>query len=59
MWKQLFANVLQNRCCYKFADIHKKIPVLQSLFNEVTDLQLYWKRDPNTGWCLPVNITKI
>ena len=25
MQKQPFANVLQNRCSYKFPDIHKKI----------------------------------
>ena len=35
MQKQPFANVLQNRCSYKFPDIHKKISVLESLFNKV------------------------
>ena len=35
---QLFANVLQNRCSDKFPDIHKKMSVLESLFNKVTDL---------------------
>ena len=35
---QPFANVLQNKCSNKFFDIHKKIPVLQSLFNKVTGL---------------------
>ena len=33
-----FANVLQNRCYHKFPDIHKKISVLESLFNKVTGL---------------------
>ena len=27
MQKQPFANVLQNRCSYKFSDIHKKLCV--------------------------------
>ena len=35
---QPFANVLQNRSSYKFLDIHKKISVLESLFNKVTGL---------------------
>ena len=30
--KQLFANVLQNRCSYKFHNIHMKTPVLEFLF---------------------------
>ena len=37
---QLFANVLQNRCFYKFPDIHKKIYVLEALFNKVTTLMV-------------------
>ena len=44
---QPFANILQNRCYYKFSDIHKKISVLESLFNKVTGLM-----------CFAVNITK-
>ena len=39
MQKQPFANVLQNRCSYKFPSIHKKICVLKSLFNTVKDLK--------------------
>ena len=35
---QSFLNVFQNRCYYKFPDIHKKISVLGSLFNKVTGL---------------------
>ena len=38
MQKQPFANVLQNRCSYKFPNIHKKISVLKSLFNTVRGL---------------------
>ena len=37
MQKQSFANVLQNRCSYKFRD--KKIFVLEPLFNKVTGLK--------------------
>ena len=33
-------NVLQNRYYYKFSDIHKKISVLESLFNKVTGLMV-------------------
>ena len=35
---QLSANTLQNRCHYKFLNIHKKRSVLESLFNKVTGL---------------------
>ena len=28
--KQLFAGVLENRCCQKFRKIHRKTPVLES-----------------------------
>ena len=31
--------VLQNRCSYKFPDIHQKISLLKSLFNIVRDLK--------------------
>ena len=33
------ANVLQNRCSYKFSKFHKKAPVLKSLLNKVAWLQ--------------------
>ena len=33
---QPLANVLQIRCSYKFPNVHKKISVLESLFNKVT-----------------------
>ena len=36
-----FPNVLQNRCSYKFPNIHKKIYVLKSLFNTVRGLKAY------------------
>ena len=35
---QPFANVLQNRCSYKFLDILKKICLLEPLFNKVAGL---------------------
>ena len=37
--KQLFVDVLQNRCFYKFCNIHRKTPVLDSLFHKVLSLQ--------------------
>ena len=42
--KQLFANVLQNRCSCKFHNIHMKTPVLEFLFLiklQALGLQLY------------------
>ena len=42
--KHLFANVLQNRCSYKFHNIHMKTPVLEFLFLiklQALGLQLY------------------
>ena len=38
--KQTLADVLQNRCSQKFANIQRKTPVLKSLFNKCVDLQL-------------------
>ena len=35
---QPFTNVLQNRCSYKFPDIHKKMAVLESNFTKDTGL---------------------
>ena len=46
MQKQSFTNVLKNRCSLKFRKIHRKTPVLESLFNKVTTLL---KRDSSTG----------
>ena len=37
--KQPFADVLQNRCFQRFSKIHRKILVLESLFNKVADLK--------------------
>ena len=56
---QQFANVLQNRSSYKFPDIHKKISVLESLFNKVTCLwpATLLKNRP-LHRCFSVNITK-
>ena len=36
--KQMFADVLQNRCSLKFLKFHRKTPVLESLFNKVAGL---------------------
>ena len=36
--KQPFADVLQNKCFSKFCKIHRKTPVLESLFNKAADL---------------------
>ena len=38
---QLFANFFQNRCSYKFPEIHKKKSVLESLFNKATGLMAF------------------
>ena len=40
--KQSFAYVLQNRCSRKFWNIHRKKPVLESLFNKVAGLKFRW-----------------
>ena len=33
--KQSFENVQQNRCSLEFCNIHRKTPVLESVFNKV------------------------
>ena len=38
--KQPFGDVLWNRCSLKFRAIHKKTPVLESLFNEFVGLHV-------------------
>ena len=38
--KQSFADSLQIRCSEKFRNIHRKTPVLESLFNKITDLKV-------------------
>ena len=38
---QPFANVLQNRCFYKFLEIYNKISVLESLCNKATGLMAF------------------
>ena len=43
--KQLFANVLQNRCSWKFLNIYRERPALESVFNKV----YFIKRHSNTG----------
>ena len=49
--KQPFANVLKNRYSEKFHNIHKKAPVLDSLFNKAAVLKAYnfIKKRPNAG----------
>ena len=39
--KQLYTDVLQNRCYGKFCNIHRKTSVLESLFNKASGRQLY------------------
>ena len=36
--KQLYANLLQIGCSWKFSNIHRKTPVLESLINNVADI---------------------
>ena len=40
--KQSFADVLQNRCSKKFRKFHRKIPVLEYLFNKVAGLMVFF-----------------
>ena len=56
--KQLYADVLQNNCCLKCCDIHRKTSVLESLFNKTAGLTAWWpatlfqthpKKDFNTS----------
>ena len=37
--KKSFADVLQNRCSWKFRNVHRKAPVLESLFNKHAGLK--------------------
>ena len=39
--KQPFADVLQNRCSYKFCNVYRKTLVLESLYNKNAGLQAY------------------
>ena len=41
MQKQLFTNVLQNRCFYKSPNVHRKISVLKSLCNTGRGLKVH------------------
>ena len=57
--KQPFADVLQNKCSWKFRKFHRKTPVLKSLFNKVAALKacnFIKKRLQHK--CFPVNIAK-
>ena len=47
--KQTFNCLLLKSCSQKFSKIHSKTSVLESLFNNVADLQLQ---------CFPENFTK-
>ena len=46
--KQSYADVLQNRCSYKFRKFHRKALVFESLFNKVAGLKA----------CFPVKFAK-
>ena len=48
--KQPFPNVLHNWCPSNFLEIHRKAPLLDSLFNKITGLQLLLKRDSSTSF---------
>ena len=39
--EQPFADILQNRCCEKFDNVHRKAPVLESLFNKVAGFKAW------------------
>ena len=36
---QPFAGILQNKCSQKLRNFHRKVPVLESLFNKVAGLK--------------------
>ena len=69
--KQLFANVLQNRCSQKCRSIHRKIPVVGSLFKSYqlsrllrgrlrifdADPHSSAVRDLEASWCCLQNVT--
>ena len=38
--KQLFTDVLQNKCSQNLVKFHRKTPVLETLFNKVPGLRL-------------------
>ena len=42
------ADFLQNKCSYKFGNVHKKVPVLQFHFSKVAGF-IFIKKDSNTG----------
>ena len=53
--KQLFTDVLQNKCSQNLVKFHRKTPVLETLFNKVPGLRLvtlFKKRLQHR--CLPV-----
>ena len=60
LWKvEPFGDVFQNSCSQKFCSIHRKTPVLESLFNDVAELQAssfikMWLQHK----CFPVEIAK-
>ena len=49
-------SVLQNRCSWKFRNMHRKTPVLEYLFNNVVDLNAWTllKTDSNTSVILQI-----
>ena len=55
---QPFANVLQNRCYYKFPNTHKKISVPESLFKVTGLMACNLIKNETQHGCFPVNITK-
>ena len=53
------ADVLQKRCSYKFRNIHRKRPVLVSLFDKVAGLKVCnFIKTRIQHRCFPVNIAK-
>ena len=58
--KQPFADDLQNRCSKRFCNIHRKTPVLESLFNNVPGLKVcnFIRKRLHHRCFLVVNIAK-
>ena len=56
---QPFAEVLQNRCSWKFRNILRKTAVLESIFNKVVGLRpVTFLKKRLQHRCFPVNIAK-
>ena len=54
--KELFADVLQNCCAWKFCKIHIKRPVLEPLFNKVAHMLSYHLCEISKNTYFPITL---